>query len=91
VVIDDKGAKTTSGATTPEKEILESVKKEDWNDYEVVAQGNHLVHKVNGKVTIDVTDNETARQVFKGILALQLHAGPPMTVQFKDIQLKVLK
>jgi hypothetical protein len=91
VEIGEGGAKSTAAGATPEKEILEAVKKEDWNEYEVIAQGNHLIHKVNGKVTIDVTDNETARQVSKGILALQLHAGPPMTVQFKDIQLKVLK
>lgn len=91
VIIDEKGELKADGATTPEKEILEAVKKEDWNDYTVIAQGNHLIHKVNGKVTIDVTDNQTAKQAMKGILALQLHAGPPMTVQFKDIQLKVLK
>ena len=91
VIIEEKGEKKADGATTPEKEILESIKKEDWNDYEVSAQGNHLVHKVNGKVTIDVTDNQPDKQVSKGILALQLHAGPPMKVQFKDILLKVLK
>jgi hypothetical protein len=91
VVIDESGEKKNAGTTTPEKEILESIKKEDWNEYEVVAQGNHLIHKINGKVTVDVTDNQTDKQAAKGILALQLHAGPPMLVQFKDIQLKVLK
>ncbi len=91
VVIGEDGQKQDAGTTTAEKEILESIKSEDWNEYTVTAKGNHLVQKVNGLVTIDVTDNEASKQKFKGILALQLHAGPPMLVQFKDIELKELK
>ena len=72
------------------KEVLSSLKKGDWNDYEIVAQGNRLVQKINGLVTVDVTDNDEAKRAMSGILALQLHAGPPMKVQFKDIQLKKL-
>src|SRR5688572_4871649 len=40
------------------EEILKGLKKGDWNDYEVIAQGNHLVQKINGLVTVDVTDND---------------------------------
>jgi type 1 glutamine amidotransferase len=49
------------------------------------------VHRINGRVTVDVTDNDPRKQVRLGVLALQLHAGPPMKVQFKDIRLKRLK
>ena len=52
------------------------------------AKGNHLVQKINGHVTIDVTDNQEAKRAMKGLLALQLHQGPPMMIQFKDIYLK---
>ena len=69
------------------KELQASIKKEDWNDYEIIAQGNRLTHKVNGKVTSEVIDEEADKRAASGLLALQLHAGPPMTVQFKDIQL----
>ena len=41
-------------------------------------------------VTVDVTDNSKSKRLTSGILALQLHAGPPMLVQFKNIRLKVL-
>ena len=78
------------GETTPEAEIVEAVKKGEWNDYTVIAQGNHLVHKVNGLTTIDVVDNDEEKRAMKGLVALQLHAGPPMTVQFKDIRVKKL-
>jgi hypothetical protein len=91
VVIEADGKKTDAGTTTPEQEILSSVKKEDWNEYVIIAQGNHLVQKINGLVTVDVVDKQSDKAAAKGILALQLHAGPPMTVQFKDIELKPLK
>jgi hypothetical protein len=91
VVIGADGKKEVVGKTGDSKEIAAAVKKEDWNEYEVIAKGNHLIQKINGHVTVDVTDNESAKAKEAGILALQLHAGPPMTVQFKDIQFKELK
>ena len=70
------------------KALQGAVKTEDWNDYEIVAQGNHLIHKINGQVMSEVIDNQSDKRAASGLLALQLHAGPPMTVQFKDIRLK---
>jgi hypothetical protein len=49
------------------------------------------VQKINGLTTIEVTDEESSKAEASGIMALQLHAGPPMMVQFKDIQIKELK
>ena len=57
-----------------------------WHEYSITAQGNHLVHQLDGKTTVDVIDEHEKRSL-QGILALQLHAGPPMTVYFKDIEL----
>lgn len=91
VVIHEDGKKETVGVTTAEKEIVAAVKSEDWNDYEITVKGNHIVQKINGVTTIDVTDNQEAKRAMSGLLALQLHAGPPMKVQFKDIHYKVLK
>ena len=90
VEIDNNGKIKETGSTTSEKKILDAFKKEDWNDYRVVAKGNHLIHEINGNVTVEVVDNHEAKRKMSGLLALQLHAGPPMTVQFKDIQLKDL-
>lgn len=91
VEISETGEKKTVGKTATEEEILAAVKKEDWNDYTIIAKGNHLTQILNGKVTIDVVDNQAERAATSGLLALQLHAGPPMTVQFKDIKLKEIK
>ncbi len=72
-------------------EIQASIKAEDWNEYKIVAKGNHLQHFINGLQTIDVVDEDTEKAAASGQLALQIHAGPPMTVQFKDFDLKELK
>lgn len=62
----------------------------DWNEYRIVARGNRVEHWLNGFQTIDFTDHDAARRALDGLLALQIHAGPPMLVEFKDILLKNL-
>ena len=77
------------GTVGVSEEIQAGIKPADWNEYKIIARGGHLQHFINGKQTIDVTD-ETAVGAKKGLLAFQLHKGPTgMTVQFKDIVLKV--
>lgn len=90
VVISEDNKKEVTGSTLDEKKFLAAIKSEDWNQYVIIAKGNRLIHKINGFTTCDVTDNEK-RAVKSGILAFQVHAGPPMKVQFKDIKMKVLK
>ncbi|MCP4786335.1 MAG: DUF1080 domain-containing protein [Fuerstiella sp.] len=62
----------------------------EWNELTIIAVGNRQIHQVNGVTTTDLTDNHPEAKR-KGILALQLHAGAPMTVEFKDIGLRHLK
>jgi hypothetical protein len=65
-------------------------KLEEWHVYHLICEGPHLTLKVNGRLAAEVIDNDLRQRDLSGILALQLHTGPPTTVQFKDIQLKVL-
>lgn len=62
----------------------------NWNEYRIVARGSHLQHYVNGVLVVDVLDNDPKGRSLEGILALQIHVGPPMLVEFKDILLKTL-
>jgi sucrose-6-phosphate hydrolase SacC (GH32 family) len=66
-------------------------KLEDWCEYHLICIGRHLTLKVNGKLMAEVTDHDPVRFAAQGILAMQLHTGPPTTAQFKDIQLKIIK
>jgi hypothetical protein len=66
-------------------------KLDDWNDVVIVAKGNHIQQYLNGTQIIDFTDNDPALALREGILALQLHAGAPMWVEFKNIRIRELK
>jgi hypothetical protein len=88
VVINAEGRKEIVGSTGDSKEIEAAIKKGDWNDYVVIAKGNHLMHFINGNQTIDVVDQQADKAAKSGVLALQIHRGEPMLVQFKDVKIK---
>src|SRR5205814_9293567 len=88
VVWDKDCKKQVTGSLSTSEELQAMIKKEDWNDYVVIATGNHLQHFINGHQTVDVTDDCEAQRAMSGVLALQLHAGSPMKVQFKNIRIK---
>lgn len=76
-----------TGELEKSADIQAAIKPAGWNEYRIVAKGGHLQHFINGKQTVDVTD-KTAAGAKSGVLAIQLHAGEPMTVQVKEIVLK---
>ena len=71
-------------------DIAKAIKKEDWNSYRIVARNFNLSHYINDVKTTQVVDHDRKTRRADGLLALQLHAGPPMTVQFKNIRIKEL-
>jgi hypothetical protein len=86
VIVDHAGDKWFTGTTGPVQEI----KLQEWNTFEVIAKGNRLIHKLNGKVCAEIIDHHEAGRLMKGIVALQVHRGPAMRVQVKDIELQRL-
>lgn len=62
----------------------------EWNDYHIIARGHHIVLKINGQVSSELTDLEAKHFDLSGSLGLQLRSGEPMKVQFKDIYLREL-
>jgi hypothetical protein len=69
------------------KKINAVLKKDDFNDYSIKCVGKKVTIKVNGETAVD---DEFLKMPEKGIIALQLHGGPPMEVTFKDIKFKDL-
>jgi hypothetical protein len=63
------------------------VKVDDWNEYVIIAEGPHIRTWINGNACVDLTDEKVSR---RGIFGLQIHAGGPMEVRFKDIKFEVL-
>jgi uncharacterized protein (TIGR03067 family) len=90
VVLTKDCQKQVTGSLGTSAELQAAIKQGEWNDYVIIARGNHLQQFINGKQTVDVTDECEAKRAMKGVLALQLHAGQPMSVEFKDLRLKTL-
>lgn len=66
------------------------IKSADWNEIRIVAKGNHLKHYVNGTLMSEVTDEDTVNGKSSGLLGFQVHVGPPMKVQYRNIRFKAL-
>ena len=90
VEIDASGKPRVTGQLAEKKELIARgyYKPREWNDYLIVAKGHHLEHFLNGTKIIAVTDNDPKNRAADGVLALQIHAGPPMLVEFKDLLLQ---
>jgi hypothetical protein len=76
---------------TDPAELLKKIDMDGWNEMEVHAVGNRMTVKINGHVTSEVIDEEAEQFAAKGVVGLQIHVGPPMKIEFKDILLKRLK
>ncbi len=63
---------------------------DQWHDYRVLVQGNHHQHWINGHPTADLIDLDESGRALEGVLAMQVHVGPVMKVQFKDFKIKHL-
>jgi hypothetical protein len=72
----------------PAAEAVRTVKPGEWNHYEISARGHHVRLVLNGVESVDVDD---PMGDLGGVMALQLHTGPAMEVQFKDIKIKEWK
>ena len=57
------------------------------DDVVIIGKGNNIKHYLNDRLILDFTDNEPNLALNEGIVALQLHAGKPMWVEFKNIRL----
>jgi hypothetical protein len=82
------GTKSRVGSSGDADALLSRIRWEDWNRYRIVAKGTVLQHYINDTLMSELQDGQSDKAASEGVLALQLHAGPPMKVQFKNIMLK---
>ncbi len=102
VLIDKDGKKQVIGNVSDKQELVKAgfVKEKDWNEYHIICRANHIIQYLNGYKTVDLIDNDRVTNPNdpkdnkgasrEGLIALQIHVGPPMIVEFKDIGLKVI-
>ena len=70
--------------------LRQKLKFEDWNAYEVIADGFTFINIINGHLMSICTDNDEARRRATGLLAIQAHTGPPMRVEIRNIRIREL-
>lgn len=87
VTISEKGEKAVAKELGTADELIKKVSDTDWNRYKIVAKGNTLQHFINDTLMSETQDSDPSKAAKSGVLAFQLHAGPPMTVQFKNVKL----
>jgi hypothetical protein len=85
--VDDK--KKVLGELIDAEAFARLFKLDDWNEVRIEARGDRIRHFMNGTETLDFTDAPDLA-LREGVLALQLHAGAPMWVEFKDISVRDL-
>ena len=66
------------------------IKNNDWNTFHLVVKGNRLKHYINDILMSDVTDNDLINRKLKGFIGVQVHVGPPMKVQYRNLRIKEL-
>ena len=71
--------------------LLAIIKAEDWNTCHLIIKGNLLQHYINGILMSEVTDHDTVNRTSTGLLGVQVHVGPPMKVEYRNIRIKQLK
>lgn len=89
VTIDEAGKRNVTDGPVDEATYLEGINPDGWNEVVITAKGNRLTHSINGNVSAVLVDSQTGEAEAEGVLALQLHQGPPMKIEFKDIELTV--
>ncbi|MFM8292265.1 MAG: family 16 glycoside hydrolase [Planctomycetia bacterium] len=91
ITITPEGQKVAGPPIGAAEELQQKIKPEDWNTFRVVARGNRLQHFINGQLMSEVVDEQPDKRWMEGVLALQVHVGPPMKLEVRDIRLKRLK
>jgi hypothetical protein len=87
---DPDGKVRTIGAVGDKEQLVSAIKKDDWNSMHIIARGAVMTHLINGQVMSIVVDDDPQRRKLEGLLGVQVHVGPPMKVQYRNIRLKTL-
>ncbi|MEW4489008.1 sulfatase-like hydrolase/transferase [Thalassoglobus sp. JC818] len=73
-----------------EKMPVQTFAPDEWHDYRVLVEGNHHQHWIDGVKTADLIDLDESGRALEGVLAVQVHVGPAMKIQYKDFKIKHL-
>jgi hypothetical protein len=76
------------GVVGDKEKLMDFIENEDWNECHLIVHGNTMVHMINGHVMSIVVDNDVVNRKKEGLLGVQVHVGPPMTIKYRNIRIK---
>ena len=88
VRIDSTAKPVVVGSLGSSETLAAKLKSDEWNEVHLIARGNVLTHIFNGQVMSVVVDDDTVNRRTDGLLGVQVHVGPPMKVEFRNLRLK---
>jgi hypothetical protein len=88
--IGESGKPAVVGSFGEDAELKSIIKSDDWNDLHLIARGNTLIQILNGRITSMLIDDDKAGRKMDGLIGIQCHLGPAMTMEVKNIRLKKL-
>lgn len=88
--IDTSQKPVVLGSLGDNRQLEEYIKNGDWNEFHLIARGTTLIHILNGHVMCALLDDDTVNRKLKGLLGIQVHVGPPMKIEFRNVRLKKL-
>ena len=91
ITVGTDGTKAPGAPCGDPADLLGQIRQGDWNELRIIARGPVLQHVINGHLMAETIDEQADKRSLQGVLALQLHAGPPMKVAFRNIRLKRLR
>jgi hypothetical protein len=83
------GTKSTIGQVESAEALAATFKPGDWNQFHLIARGNTLIHIINGHVTAVCIDDDLKGRSMAGLIGFQLHAGPPMKLEIRNVAIKL--
>lgn len=78
------------GTPTPNDALKAAINVGGWNTIHIIARGDLVVHAINGKVSAVFLDGDKAKRPSKGFIGLQLHTGPPMRAEYRNLGIRTL-
>tara|TARA_R110002096_G_scaffold9533_3_gene37581 strand:- start:7192 stop:7974 length:783 start_codon:yes stop_codon:yes gene_type:complete len=76
--------------TKSKSQLKSNVKSNDWNEVYLIVKDNKMQHYVNGVLFSEVNDLDEINRALKGYIGVQVHVGPPMKIEYRNIRLKHL-
>ena len=73
---------------TDPHELRNGIDRDGWNECHVIARGHTLIHLINGHVMSVIVDDDPQERTSEGLIGMQVHVGPPMKIEFRNIRLK---